>query len=133
MNDAAQTYTQISLGGSSPVGLVIALYDDAMKSLHRARRAIEANDIERRTHHLNHVLSIIAHLQGTLDLQRGGDVARTLSHFYAYARAKILEVSLTNSVEKLTDLASHFSSLRGAWHASETQVPDDLKSTTSQA
>jgi len=130
MNDAAQTYTQISLEGSSPVGLVVALYDNALKSLHRARRAIEANDIERRTHHLNHVLSIISHLQGTLDLQRGGKVARTLAQFYAYARAKILEVSLTNSLEKLTQLASQFSSLRGAWHASETQTPDDLKSTT---
>jgi flagellar protein FliS len=110
--------------------LVVALYDNALKSLHRARRAIEAKDIERRTHHLNHVLSIIAHLQGTLDLERGGQVARTLSQFYAYARAKTLEVSLTNSLEKLTELAAHFSSLRGAWHVSETQTPDDLKPTT---
>ena len=133
MNNAAHTFTQLSVEGSSPVGLVVALYDSALKSLYRARRAMEANDIERRTQHLNHVLTVVAHLQGTLDFERGGEVARTLSQFYAFARAKILEVSFTNSPEKLTELASHFSSLRGAWQVVETQVPEDLKSTTGRA
>jgi len=130
MTHAARAYTQLSLEGSSAVGLVVALYDNALKSLHRARRAIEANDIERRTHYLNRVLGIVAHLQGTLDLERGGEVARTLSQFYTYARARILEVSLTNSQEKLKDLASHFSTLRRAWQDVEMQVPEDPKSLT---
>ena len=133
MNSVAQTYTQLSLEGASPVGLVVALYDNALKSLHRARRAIETNDIELRTQYLNHVLCIIAHLQGTLDVERGGEVAHDALQFYSYARARILEVSLTNSKEKLTDLASHFSSLREAWQIVETQVPEDLKATTGRA
>lgn len=133
MNKAAQTYTQLSLEGSSPVGLVVALYDNVLKSLHRARRAIEANDIGGRTQHLNHVLSIVAHLQGNLDLQQGGEVAKTLQQFYTYARARVLEVSLTNSKEKLNDLASHFSSLRAAWQVVDSQVPEDLKSIPGRA
>ena len=130
MNNVARTYTQLSVEGSSPVGLVLALYDNALSSLHRARRAMEANDIELRTQYLNHVLSIIAHLQGTLDLERGGEVATTLLQFYSYARVRILEVSLTNSKEKLTDLSSHFSSLREAWQLIEGQTSESLKSTT---
>ena len=126
MNSAAQNYTQFSLEGASPVGLVVALYDGALSSLHRAKRAMEANDIERRTQHLNHALTIIAYLQGTLNLERGGEVAGTLMQFYSYARASILQVGLTNSREKLADLASHFSSLREAWQVVETQVADNL-------
>jgi flagellar protein FliS len=133
MNTAAQIYTQLSLEGASPMGLVVALYDNALKSLHRARRAIEANDIELRTKHLNHVLCIVAHLQGSLDLEHGGEVARTLLQFYTYARARVLEVSLTNSKEKLNDLASHFSSLRAAWQVVESQVPEDMKSMAGRA
>jgi flagellar protein FliS len=94
---------------------------------------MEANDIARRTQHLNHVLTIVAHLQGTLDLEQGGEVARTLQQFYIYARARILEVSMTNSTEKLTDLASHFSTLRGAWQVVESQVPDDMRSLAGRA
>lgn len=124
MNNVAQSYARLFVEGSSPVGLVVALYDNALKSLHRARRAIETNDIELRTRYLNHVLCIIAHLQGTLDLERGGEVAATLTRFYSYARAGILEVSLTNSKEKLADLASHFYSLREAWQTVESQVSD---------
>jgi flagellar protein FliS len=133
MNNAAQTYTQLSLAGSSPVGLVVALYDNALKSLRRARKAIEANDIERRTQHLNHVLSIVAHLQGNLDMERGGEVARTLGQFYTYARARILEASLNNCSKKLDDLASHFSNLRGAWQMVEKEVSENLNSMTGQA
>jgi len=133
MNNAARIYTQLSLQGVNPVGLVVGLYDNALKSLYRARRAMEANDIELRTQHLNHVLCIVAHLQGSLDLEQGGEVAQTLLQFYTYARARVLEVSLTNSKEKLNDLASQFSSLRGAWHVVETQVPEDLKSTVARA
>ena len=131
MNKAARTYTQLSLECSSPVGLVVALYDNALKSLHRAKRAIEANDIELRTRHLDQVLSIVAHLQGNLDLENGGEVARTLQQFYTYVRARVLEISLTNSKEKLNDLASHFSSLRGAWQVVDTQVSEGLRPMTS--
>jgi len=133
MNNVAQTYTQLSLEGCSAVGLVVALYDNALRSLHRARRAIEANDIERRTQHLNHVLSIIAHLQGSLDLEGGGEIAKTLLRFYTYARGRILEASLTNSKEKLTDLASHFSSLREAWEMVDMQLSDGRNLSRGQA
>ena len=130
MNNAARAYTQLSVEGTSPVGLVVALYDNALKSLYQARKAVLANDVERRSQHLNHVLGVVAHLEGTLDMERGGEVAKSLSQFYAYARARILEVSLTNSLEKLSDLASHFSSLRTAWATVETQVPEDSKGMT---
>jgi flagellar protein FliS len=133
MNKVAQSYTNLSVEGASPVGLVVALYDNALMSLHRARRAMEANDIELRTQYLNHVLCIIAHLQGTLDLDRGGEVAETLMKFYCFARARILEVSLKNSREMLADLASHFSSLREAWDIVESQSSDGRNSVTRAA
>ena len=133
MNNVAQNYARLFVEGSSPVGLVVALYDNALKSLHRARRAIETNDVELRTRYLNHVLCIVAHLQGTLDLERGGEVASTLERFYSYARAAILEVSLTNSKEKLADLASHFYSLREAWQTVENQVSEVVGAGTGRA
>lgn len=128
MNKVAQTYTQLSIEGSSPVGLVVALYDNALRSLHRARRAMDENDIERRTQYLNHVLCIIAHLQGTLDLENGGEVAESLLKFYSFARASVLEVSISNSKEKLSTLASHFSSLRDAWQVVDSQAIESLRS-----
>lgn len=126
MINAAQTYTSLSLTGASPVGLVVALYDNAVKSLHRARRAMEANNIEQRTQWLNHTLSIITHLQGTLDMEAGGEVARTLMQFYTYASARVLDISLTKSTDKLVELASQFASLREAWQIVDAQVTEGM-------
>ena len=133
MTNAAKTYTQLAVEGTSPVGLVVALYDNVMKSLYQARRAVLANDIERRTQHLNHALSVVAHLEGTLDMEQGGEVAMTLSHFYTYARHKILEVSLSNSAQKLEELLFDFSSLRGAWQVVDKQVSEETQSRAGQS
>ncbi len=113
--NAYQAYRHVSVQSASPVGLVVILYDSALRSLYQAMQAIDAGKIEDRTACLNHALDIIGHLDGSLDLEIGGDTARTLSDFYSYTRARILEAGITNSRDKLAGLAVHLTDLRNAW------------------
>ncbi len=119
MNHPAHTYRQFSVQVATPVGLVVMLFDRAIADLQRAITAIEAHNIEQRTKHLNHFFNVIAELEGSLNHEGGGPVAKNLATFYEYARAQALNAAVKNSKEILSDLSEHFSTLRDAWREGE--------------
>jgi flagellar protein FliS len=111
------------------------LYERAMADLQRAMVAIEAHDIEGRTRHLNHLFNVIGELEGSLDFERGGQVARNLARFYQYARRQAFSAAVKNSKEILSELSGYFSTLRDAWREGErrltaqgTSFPTDARS-----
>jgi flagellar protein FliS len=95
--DAKSSYREAAVRGASPVGLVICLYEQAIADLRGALIALEKNDIEGRTRKINHALVVIGQLQGTLDLQRGGQVATSLDRFYNLIRSGLVEAQLKQS------------------------------------
>jgi flagellar protein FliS len=122
MKYPAQAYRQLSVQAASPLGLVVMLYDGAITALLRAIDAIEAHDIERKCHHLNRALAIIVQLEGTLNFDEGGEIARNLQGFYAYSRAKMMKSNAENSVESLRPLIEYYTALRDAWKEGEQRL-----------
>ena len=112
-------------GSASPMRLVICLYEQAIEDLRRALLALEKGDIEDRTRHINHALLVISHLQGTLDMERGGEVARNLARFYTVVRAGLLEAQLKQSAKILEQQTSQLATVHEAWLEVEriTAVP----------
>jgi flagellar protein FliS len=98
------------------------LYDGAIAVLHRAIAAIEAHDIEAKCKHLSRALAIIVQLEGTLDFERGGEVAQTLKSFYAWARAQVMKANIENSAEILRSLIENFTTVRDAWREGEHRL-----------
>jgi len=82
--DARSSYRESNVRGASPVRLVIALYEQAIEDLRRAVIALEKGAIEVRTREINHALLVIAQLQSSLNMERGGEVARNLACFTAW-------------------------------------------------
>jgi flagellar protein FliS len=122
MKDAARAYREETVRGASPVGLVVILYQEILRSLLKAQQALERGQIEQRTLELSHAVEVIGHLQSTLDFQKAGDVARKLSRFYDVARAKILEANILASKEILEWLSREFSGHIEAWQVVEREV-----------
>jgi len=116
---AGIAYRQRAVEGASPVGLVVLLYGTIVASLLRAKQAIQDKNTEKRVSELNHVLTVIGQLQGTLDFERGGHVARHLDRFYSVMRARVLQASIQNSMPILEELVRHFTSLKEAWQEVE--------------
>jgi flagellar protein FliS len=129
---AGYAYRQHLVEGASPVGLVVLLYGTIVASLLRAQEAVKQNNIEKRVNEINHVLAVIGQLQGTLDHQRGGEVAVHLDRFYNLMRARVLEASIKASNEIISELIQHFSSLKEAWQQveRETQNPSGAPMTS---
>ena len=119
MRNPAHTYRQFSVQGATPLGLVVMLYDGAIAFLLRAVTAIEAHDIPQKCTHLNRALAIIAQLEGSLNFELGGEVARTLKSFYVYARTQAMKANVENSPEMLRSLIEKFSTVRDAWYEAE--------------
>ena len=119
MNHPAHAYRQFSVQGSTPLGLVVMLYDGAIAAMLRAVTAIEAHDIQTKCNHLNRALAIITQLEGTLNMELGGEVAQTLKAFYLYARGQAMKANIENSPEMLRSLIEKFTTLREAWYEAD--------------
>jgi len=113
--DARYIYRQSSARGATPVRLVVLLYEQIIADLRRADKAMEQSDVELRTLEINHALIVIAHLQGTLNLEKGGDVARNLYRFYCLLQNELVRAQAQASRQVIQELTAYLLSLREAW------------------
>jgi flagellar protein FliS len=93
----------------------MCLYEQAIEDLRRALVALEKNDIETRTREINHALTVISQLQGTLNRERGGEVARNLEVFYNTIRTGLIEAQMQQSPKILQQQISHLTLVFEAW------------------
>lgn len=125
--DAIQAYRESELAGDNPVRLVILLYDQLLRDLHRALDAFEKQDVPRRCDELDHALVVLAQLQGTLDLESGGETAANLDHFYNLLRDHLLRAGLEGSPELLKEQWRQILAVREAWLEVEHQQATALE------
>ncbi len=114
-NGGVSTYQEAQILGSTPGQLVTLLYDHLLLSLKRGKRQIEERDIEGKSQSLGKASDILFQLLGSLDFERGGDIAARLSGLYAYFANEIGEASRTLEAARLEPLIEMVETLRGAW------------------
>jgi len=124
--DPRTSYRVVAAQGASPVGLVIQLYEQMIQDLVRAVQALEQNNTEQRTKELNHALTVLGWLQGTLDMRRGGTVAHNLLRFYTCVRARLLEAQARGSQAVLQEQISSLLEVREAWTEVERALMKNL-------
>jgi flagellar protein FliS len=115
MTNPRTAYREAEVRGASPVRLVIMLYEQVIEDLRQAARAMEENDIERRTSRINHALDVVARLQVTLNMEHGGQVAEHLLRFYEESRANLWKAQLSMSKTALLQQIVDLLTLREAW------------------
>jgi flagellar secretion chaperone FliS len=129
VKDARAVYREAAVRGATPVGLVVLLYEQAIQDLQGALSAIEQNDIERRTREMNHALSIIGQLQGTLNMEQGGESAVHLYRFYEQFKANLLKAQILISPDLLRSQITDLLELREAWLEVDRSLEQAKRST----
>jgi flagellar protein FliS len=122
------SYRKSAIAGASTIGLMIALFDTLAGNFRRAAAAIRKNDIEARCSELNHAALVLGQLESWVDVKNGGGSAQTLSRFYSYLRAKMMEASATKSATLLEAQIEIILHVRSAWQlldVSPPQVPEE--------
>ena len=122
----ARTYRATSILTASPGQLVLMLYDGALKSIALAREGFNTSvDDPRRIEVINtHLLkaqAILTELQNGLNMEAGGDFARTMHRLYDYHNRRLLEANLRKQVEPVIEVERLVRELRDAWAQMLTQ------------
>src|SRR5579859_97693 len=91
------------------------MYEQSIEDLRRALAALHRGDIETRTRQINHALVVIGHLQGSLDMEQGAQVARNLDRFYQQLRDGLTQAHRKQSATILQEQIAHLMLLREAW------------------
>jgi len=120
--DVRQIYQDTAVRGATPIELVIVLYDAAIEDMRRAMTAMQASDVEARTHQVSHALMVLQQLQGTLDFERGGSAARQFEQFYNLVRAKLLEAQMRGSPDLMQQQIRYMSEVRDCWTAAKRML-----------
>lgn len=124
LSKTQRSYQTSAIQGASSIGLMIVLFDTLMRDLRRAAAALRKKDIETRCRDLNHASLVLGQLESWLDPSKGGEAAQTLTRFYAYLRAKMLEASIADSPEMLETQIEMILHVRNAWQNLDTAQMD---------
>jgi flagellar protein FliS len=115
-----KTYKSNAVLTASPGQLVLMLYDGALKAMAIAVEAFDRPEEDtRRIEVINHQLqkaqNIIVELQSGLNLDAGGEFAKTLYRLYDYHGRRLFEANLRKDVSIVHEVEGLVRSLRDAW------------------
>ncbi len=113
--NASRQYQTQQIMTASPAMLVFMLFDKAISSLNAAVRAIAANDVQERWRNNNRAIEVISHLQMTLNMELGGDVAENLDRLYGFTLRLLSTVDPNNDPKPAEEVIELLEPLRESW------------------
>lgn len=116
----ARTYRANAVLTASPGQLVLMLYDGALKAMAIARDAFgrpveDPRRIEIINQQLLRAQAILSELQSGLNMEAGGEFARTMDRLYDYHNRRLFEANLRKQVEPVVEVERLVRELRDAW------------------
>ena len=113
--NAAKTYREAKVLGSTPEQLVVLLYEHLLMTLRRAGVQIQAGDIEGRAASLERASDIVFELLSSLDMEAGGELSSRLAALYAYFIDEIGVIGRSPDGARLDRLIGLIASLHESW------------------
>jgi flagellar protein FliS len=99
------------------------LYEGALDRLAQAKGAMLRKDYETKAKLTNRVIEILTSLRGSLDFEKGGEVADNLYALYDFMIRHVLKASAKNSPEMLEEVAELLREVKAGWD----EMPDEYR------
>jgi flagellar secretion chaperone FliS len=125
-------YQEAAVRNANSIELVVMLYDILSRDLHGAIEAMESGNIELRTAKLKHGFLALQQLEGSLDLEQGGDFVSNLSRFYSMLRSQMMTAQIRKDPAVLRELIQLLFSVREAWTELNTRSTVSLEALSAQ-
>ncbi len=94
---------------------IVMLYDGVIRFVQQAKEAIREKRIEDRYRLLLKASEVIYGLQGALDFENGGHIAKVLYNYYSNIDMKIFTIHRTNNMEECDVLIADLKQMRDVW------------------
>lgn len=115
MHKAANAYMQTHVTTTTPGHLVVMLYDGAITFLEQAKEEIAAKNFAKKGILISQALDIIAELDGSLNNDKGGELAQNLHRLYVYCNTRLLRANLKMDTAIIDEVIGILSSFRSAF------------------
>jgi flagellar secretion chaperone FliS len=109
---------------ASPARLAVLLFEHLEVVMRRAQTAIRNDQIELRVQNMGRAREIVSELLGTLDLERGGEIAIDLSMLYGFLLAELVDVGVRRDAVRLGRLIGIVNTLSTAFALAARQLDD---------
>jgi flagellar protein FliS len=113
---AIATYQHVQVTSRSPLELVVMLYDGAIQALRQAHDALDRRDLVTKRATIRKALQIVQHLQSSLNMEDGGEVAANLDIVYRDVITRVLDGNVRLDPAPLRDAIALLETVREAWY-----------------
>lgn len=128
--NAYNVYKETSVKTASQGKLIILLYQEAVKQLGNACDFIDDNgkilpqNIEKFGKCIQKTQEIISELMVSLDMEKGGEIAKNLMSLYVFFNAELMNANISKDKAKIQNIKKMLFDLLGAWNvAVESTAP----------
>lgn len=123
---ATKSYRETNFLSADPLKLVRICYEGAIGSLKLARDAYIARDYEAKGKALVKTLDIIHELNASLDMEKGGDVAKNLRALYLYMTQALIDADLKKDLKVFNAMIHMLEELESAWQELAFGQPESV-------
>lgn len=128
---ALATYQEVTVTSRSPLELVVLLYDGLVAALRHAHEAMARHDLFAKRDGLHKAMEIVEHLQGTLNMEGGGEAAANLDEFYRQITGLVLGANVDGDPHQLAEAIRLVLVVREAWEQlAAVPVPPPARAST---
>ena len=113
---AASQYLATQVRSSTPLELVVLLYDAALRQATTARDAMIRQDVPARRTAISKLMGIVGELQHTLDMERGGEIASRLDALYSWMLSRLLDATVEQDPVPIEEVRRVLTTLQSGWH-----------------
>lgn len=123
VNTYKNVAVETSVTTADPHQLVNLLFDALVQSMGMAKSAIQSGDIAKKAQAINKSVRILEEgLKAGLDMQRGGEVAKSLRALYDYSIFRLTEANLKNDSTMVQEVISAVAPVADSWKQIRDQV-----------
>ncbi|MEJ5230050.1 MAG: flagellar export chaperone FliS [Pseudothermotoga sp.] len=123
-------YIENAIRTASPAKLVEMMYEKAIEVLKDAKDALGKGDLITTNEKIKRAQDIVTELNISLDMEKGGEIARALRSMYSYMYRTLIEATVKKDVSKIDEVRQYFEELLDAWRIamkSATNLPKQDK------
>ncbi|WKC85451.1 flagellar export chaperone FliS [Borreliella lusitaniae] len=111
-------YKQTQINTSSPLSILIMLYEKAIQDLKVAKELIKDGDWQntiKSNEKIFHAQEIITELMSTLNFEQGGNISANLLSIYSFLNKELDNVLLKKEIHKIDNVIKQLQILNFTW------------------
>jgi flagellar protein FliS len=116
----AQAYQHVNtvsgIDEADPHRRIQMLLDGAIEKTNRAKYFMQQNNRAKKGEYISWAISIINGLQSSLNMEKGGNIAKDLDQLYSYCIIALMESNAKNDLSQLESVLNVIKTIQSGWN-----------------